>query len=74
MSLSRRTTLLQAAAAAAALTPLGRTALAQQAARASRAPKLAATLRIVVPANPGGGWDQTGRALGAALVAAGAAD
>ena len=77
MSLSRRTTLLQAAAAAAALTPLGCTALAQQAApaaRASRAPKLAATLRIVVPANPGGGWDQTGRALGAALVAAGAAD
>ena len=26
-------------------------------------------LRIVIPANPGGGWDQTGRALGAALQA-----
>ncbi len=78
MNPSRRTTLLQAAIAAAALTPLGRAALAQQAAttttRASRAPRLAATLRIVIPANPGGGWDQTGRALGAALVGAGAAD
>jgi putative tricarboxylic transport membrane protein len=29
-------------------------------------------LRIVIPANEGGGWDQTGRGLGAALVAAGA--
>jgi putative tricarboxylic transport membrane protein len=29
-------------------------------------------LRIVIPANEGGGWDQTGRALGAAMVAAGA--
>jgi len=78
MHQNRRTALLQAAVAAAALTPLGRAALAQQqppAARtASRAPKLAATLRIVIPANPGGGWDQTGRALGAALVGAGAAD
>lgn len=34
---------------------------------------LANTLRIVIPANPGGGWDQTGRAIGAALVASGAA-
>lgn len=32
-----------------------------------------ARLRIVIPANEGGGWDQTGRALGAALQAAGAA-
>ena len=24
-------------------------------------------LRIVIPANPGGGWDQTGRALGTAM-------
>ena len=31
-------------------------------------------MRIVIPANAGGGWDQTGRALGAAIVAAGAAD
>jgi putative tricarboxylic transport membrane protein len=36
--------------------------------------KLAPRLRIVIPANAGGGWDQTGRALGAALVAAGASD
>ncbi|MGR4869514.1 Bug family tripartite tricarboxylate transporter substrate binding protein [Variovorax sp. LARHSF232] len=32
-----------------------------------------ARLRIVIPANEGGGWDQTGRALGAAIQAAGAA-
>ncbi|MFT4265969.1 MAG: tripartite tricarboxylate transporter substrate-binding protein [Xenophilus sp.] len=30
-------------------------------------------LRIFIPANEGGGWDQTGRALGAAMVASGAA-
>lgn len=36
--------------------------------------KLAATLRIVIPGSQGGGWDQTGRALGAALVGVGAAD
>ena len=75
---SRRTALVQTAlAAAAVLTPLGRTAMAQSGpagARAVRAPKLAPALRIVIPANPGGGWDQTGRALGAALVAAGVAD
>ncbi len=41
---------------------------------AAKAPRLAGTLRIVIPANPGGGWDQTGRALGAALVAVGAAE
>jgi putative tricarboxylic transport membrane protein len=40
----------------------------------AKSPRLASTLRIVIPANPGGGWDQTGRALGAALVGAGAAD
>jgi putative tricarboxylic transport membrane protein len=32
---------------------------------------LAQRLRIVIPANEGGGWDQTGRAIGAAMVAAG---
>lgn len=37
-------------------------------------PKPAPKLRIVIPANAGGGWDQTGRALGAALVGAGATD
>ena len=31
------------------------------------------TMKIMVPANPGGGWDQTGRALGAAMQAAGIA-
>ena len=31
-------------------------------------------LRIVIPANPGGGWDQTGRALGAALIGSGMVD
>jgi len=30
-------------------------------------------LRILVPANPGGGWDQTGRALGQAMQSSGAA-
>ena len=35
---------------------------------------LAPRLRIVIPANEGGGWDQTGRAIGAALVAAGACE
>jgi putative tricarboxylic transport membrane protein len=36
-----------------------------------KAKKLASKLRLVIPANTGGGWDQTGRALGAALVNAG---
>ncbi len=31
------------------------------------------TAKIFIGANPGGGWDQTGRALGAAMVAAGVA-
>ena len=41
------------------------------AARAAE-PQLTAKLRIVIPANEGGGWDQTGRALGAAMLASGA--
>ena len=28
------------------------------------------TLKMMIPANPGGGWDQTGRALGAAMQSA----
>ncbi|MES2951634.1 MAG: tripartite tricarboxylate transporter substrate-binding protein [Pseudomonadota bacterium] len=36
--------------------------------------KLAQKLRIVIPANPGGGWDQTGRALGSAMVSSGVVD
>lgn len=39
-----------------------------------RPAKLAPQVRIVIPANPGGGWDQTGRALGAALQQAGLTD
>ncbi|MBV7544092.1 tripartite tricarboxylate transporter substrate binding protein [Acidovorax sp. sic0104] len=76
-----RRQILTHAAAASALSALGAStatsAWAQQAARSpahAKATKLASTLRIVIPANPGGGWDQTGRALGTALVGVGAAD
>ncbi len=77
--ISRRKALAHAATAATAWTAVSPAAWAQASATAARpaankAPKLAGTLRIVIPANPGGGWDQTGRALGAALVGAGAAD
>ena len=77
--LSRRKALAHAALAATAWTALTPAAWAQASATAARptapkAPKLAGTLRIVIPANPGGGWDQTGRALGVALAAVGAAD
>ena len=34
----------------------------------------AANLKMMIPANPGGGWDTTGRALGKALQDSGAAD
>ena len=33
----------------------------------------AASLKMIIPANPGGGWDTTGRALGKALQDSGAA-
>jgi putative tricarboxylic transport membrane protein len=33
-----------------------------------------ANVKMMIPANPGGGWDSTGRALGKALQDAGAAD
>ncbi|MBK6648361.1 MAG: tripartite tricarboxylate transporter substrate binding protein [Betaproteobacteria bacterium] len=33
----------------------------------------AAALKMMIPANPGGGWDSTGRALGKALTESGAA-
>ncbi|EFI59142.1 MULTISPECIES: tripartite tricarboxylate transporter substrate binding protein [Comamonas] len=36
--------------------------------------RLGTQLRIVIPANPGGGWDQTGRALGAVLTSSGTVD
>lgn len=34
----------------------------------------APTMKLMIPANPGGGWDSTGRALGKALIEAKAAD
>ncbi len=55
----RRATFLLAAAALAAAGALPRLALA------------AANLKMMIPANPGGGWDTTGRALGKALQEAG---
>lgn len=50
------------------------TSSAKAKAEATGKGKLANKLRIVIPANAGGGWDQTGRALGAALLGSGAAD
>ena len=38
------------------------------------AARAAPTLKMMIPANPGGGWDTTGRALGRALTEAKAAD
>ncbi|WP_431256208.1 Bug family tripartite tricarboxylate transporter substrate binding protein [Roseateles chitinivorans] len=60
----RRDQFLKSAAAFAALGATGALPLTAQA---------AAALKILVPANPGGGWDITGRALGKALQDAGAA-
>jgi putative tricarboxylic transport membrane protein len=37
------------------------------------AARAAANLKMMIPANPGGGWDSTGRALGKAMQEAGAA-
>ena len=77
---NRRQLLAQGAALAMLCSPLAHAAppTATPAAHAPRAAaggqRVAASLRIVIPANAGGGWDQTGRALGAALVACGAAD
>ncbi len=58
-------------AASAATVGGGHAALWPRAAHAADAP-LSSKLRIVIPANEGGGWDQTGRALGAAMQASGA--
>ena len=44
------------------------------AAMANPPQRLGTQLRIVIPANPGGGWDQTGRALGAAMISSGLTD
>jgi putative tricarboxylic transport membrane protein len=63
----RRQLLLAGAASAAVFHPVVR---AQ--APSGVAPKPLASMRIYIPGGEGGGWDQTGRALGAAMVAAGA--
>ena len=57
----RRDTFLRSMAALAAAGVLPGTALANT------------NLKMMIPANPGGGWDTTGRALGKALQDAGAA-
>ncbi|MEF9948486.1 MAG: tripartite tricarboxylate transporter substrate-binding protein [Comamonas sp.] len=53
---------------------LAGSAFAAPLAQANQAQRLGTELRIVIPANPGGGWDQTGRALGAALISSGMVD
>ena len=58
----RRDTFLKSLAALAAAGTLPLAARAQT-----------ANLKMMIPANPGGGWDSTGRALGKALQDAGAA-
>ncbi|MGA8786147.1 MAG: tripartite tricarboxylate transporter substrate-binding protein, partial [Polaromonas sp.] len=57
----RRDTFLKSLAALAAAGALPLPALA------------AANVKMMIPANPGGGWDTTGRALGKALMDSGAA-
>jgi putative tricarboxylic transport membrane protein len=47
--------------------------LAALAAMGALPARAAANLKMMIPANPGGGWDTTGRALGKALQEAGAA-
>lgn len=49
-------------------------AVAGAASKSKAAVKLTPKLRIVIPANASGGWDQTGRALGAALLGSGMTD
>ena len=53
----RRATFLKSLAAMAAAGTLPLTAFA------------AANVKMMIPANPGGGWDSTGRALGKAILA-----
>ena len=66
MSMQRRSLLLGAAAGAS----LSATGLRAQPAAGAATPPIP-KLRIVIPANVGGGWDLTGRTLGEALVASG---
>ena len=60
-TLMRRDSFLKSMAALAAAGALPLSALA------------AANVKMMIPANPGGGWDTTGRALGKAMVESGAA-
>lgn len=73
---NRRQMLVRGSALAMLCTPLAHAAAPAASARpvAAAAQHVARRLRIIIPANPGGGWDQTGRALGEALVACGATE
>jgi len=65
---------LSIALSGVALPSWGQSAKPAAAAKPKAGNKLAGKLRIVIPANPGGGWDQTGRALGTAMISAGVID
>ena len=60
----RRDTFLKSLAALGTLAATGALPLSAQA---------AANMKMMIPANPGGGWDGTGRALGKSLMDSGAA-
>jgi putative tricarboxylic transport membrane protein len=49
-------------------------AWARKASKREAAAREAVTLKMLIPANPGGGWDTTARALGKAIMEAKAAD
>lgn len=65
---------LAAAISGSVLPSWGQTTKSAANSKPKSANKLAGKLRIVIPANPGGGWDQTGRALGTAMISAGVVD
>ena len=74
--INRRTLLAQWAAGSTLMAATASFAQTAKVVGAKTAPvsKLSQKLRIVIPANAGGGWDQTGRALGSALMATGSVD
>ncbi|CAM8671455.1 Bordetella uptake gene [Comamonadaceae bacterium] len=74
--INRRTLLAQCAAGSTFMAATASFAQTAKVVGAKTAPvsKLSQKLRIVIPANAGGGWDQTGRALGSALLATGSVD
>lgn len=72
---SRRTCLAAAAGAAlqaSAMGALGQVSINRKAPPSPAETNLLAKLMIYIPAGTGGGWDQTGRQLGAAIQSAGA--